>query len=80
MSFSLIAVTSDTSISILGVQNLSFGRPGASVSPPWGPLCQLGDTLVEPWQQQEDNVGVRNQMTESTLSSDWSGSGKAAAF
>ena len=29
---------------ILGVQNLSFDRPGASIFVPWGPFCQLGDT------------------------------------
>ena len=33
MVFPLIAVTLDTYIVILGVQNLAIGRPGASSSP-----------------------------------------------
>ena len=45
MVFPCISVTLDTDIAILGVQNLSVGRLGASNVPPWGPLCQLGDTL-----------------------------------
>ena len=32
MVFLLTAVTSDRDIAILGLQNLSFGRPGASTS------------------------------------------------
>ena len=44
MVFALIAVTLDTNIGIFGIQNLSFGRPGASILPPWGPFCQLADT------------------------------------
>ena len=31
MVFPLVAVTLDTDIAILGVQNLSFGMPGASI-------------------------------------------------
>ena len=42
--FPVAAVTLDTTFAILGVQNLSFGRPVASILPPWGPFCQLGDT------------------------------------
>ena len=42
MAFSLIAVTLDTDIAIVGVQNLSCGRPGASILPEL--FCQLGDT------------------------------------
>ena len=59
-----------------GVPNLSFGRPAASILPPWGPFCQLGDTLGA----MEGHIGAQNQMTESTLRSDWSCSGKALAF
>ena len=35
MAFLLIAVSLDMDIAILGVQNLSFGRPGAFIFPPW---------------------------------------------
>ena len=44
MIFSLVAAIRDTNFAILVVQNLSFDRPGASILPPWGPFCQLGDT------------------------------------
>ena len=44
MVFPLVAVTWDTIFIILGVQNLSFDKPGASIFLPWGLFCQLGDT------------------------------------
>ena len=44
MVFPLVAVTWDTIFIILGVRNLSFDRPGASIFSPRGPFCQLGDT------------------------------------
>ena len=40
----VIAVILDTDIAILGFQNLSSGRTGASIFTLWGPFCQLGDT------------------------------------
>ena len=43
MVFPLVAVTWDTIFIILGVQNLSFDRPGASILRPWGPFCQFGN-------------------------------------
>ena len=43
-AFSCIAVIWDPDIAIFGVQNRSFGRPGASISSPWKLFCQLGDT------------------------------------
>ena len=46
-AFSLIAVTLDTDIVILGAQRLSFGKPGASFLQPWVPFCQLRDTLED---------------------------------
>ena len=45
MVFQFISVTLDTNFAILNVQNLSFGMPDASISPPWGPFGQLEDTL-----------------------------------
>ena len=44
-----IVVTLDTDIAIVGVQNLSFARPGASTLAPWEPFWQL----ETPWGQQE---------------------------
>ena len=41
IAFVFIAATLDMDIVILGVQNLSFGVPGASTLPPLWPLCQL---------------------------------------
>ena len=41
-----------------GVPNLSFGRPAASILPPWGPFCQLGDTL----RAMEGHMGAQNQI------------------
>ena len=43
--FPVTDVTLDTNFAILGVQNLSFGRPVASILLPCGPICQFGDTL-----------------------------------
>ena len=43
MVFPLVAVTWETNFVTLGVPNLSFDRPGASILRPWGPFCQLGD-------------------------------------
>ena len=42
MVFPLIAVTLDTDIAILGVQNLSIGRPGASFYHPGAHFVSLG--------------------------------------
>ena len=42
----------------LGVQNLSFGRPGASTLAPWEQFCKL---LGTPWGTM-GAVGVRIQM------------------
>ena len=66
MAFSFIAVTLDMDIALLGFQNLSFGRPGASTLVPRGILAAWGH-LGGPWEQQEGQVGVRNQMTGSIL-------------
>ena len=52
--FPFIAVTLDKNFVILGVQNLSFGRPGASISQPWGPFCQLEDTLGDHGSSRKD--------------------------
>ena len=57
IAFSLIAVTLDMGIAMLGVQNLTFGRPGASIFPSWGPFCQLGDTLGEHGSSRKDTWG-----------------------
>ena len=40
-----------------GVQNLSFGRPGASISAPWGPFWQLQDTLGDHGSSRKDTWG-----------------------
>ena len=58
----LVAVTWDTIFIILGVQNLSFDRPGGSIFPPGGPFSQLGDTREDHGRTH----GVQKQMTEST--------------
>ena len=42
MAFSVIAVILDTDIVILGVQNLSFGRPDASIFHVRGDFGSLG--------------------------------------
>ena len=41
MALLLTVVTLDIDIFLLGIQNLSFGRPGVS----WEPFWQLGDSL-----------------------------------
>ena len=46
-------------IDILGVQNLSFGRPGASTWNIRGHFGSLGGG-GGPWEQQEGDVGVQN--------------------
>ena len=56
IAFSFIAVTLDTDIAILGVQNLLFGRLGASIFLPWGHLSAWGHR-GGPWEQQEGHVG-----------------------
>ena len=63
--FSLIAVTLDIDIVISRIQNLSFGRPGASIFHPGSRCVSLGRP-GGPWEQQERHVGLRRQMTEST--------------
>ena len=57
MGFPLIAATLDADFAILGVQNLSFGRPVAAILPAWGPFCQLGDTLGDRGSSREDTWG-----------------------
>ena len=42
MVFPLVVVTRATDFAILGVPNLSFDRPGASILRPWRPFCHLG--------------------------------------
>ena len=59
--FPFIAVTLDTNFVILGVQNLSFGRPGASILPPWGPSCQLEDTLGDHGSSRKDTWEPRTR-------------------
>ena len=58
-AFSLIALTFDTDIAILGAQNLSFGRVRASFLPLWGPFCQLGDTLGDHGSSRKDTWGSK---------------------
>ena len=50
-------VTSDIYIAILGAQNLSFGRLGASTLAPWGFFWQLQDAMGGPWEQTKDTRG-----------------------
>ena len=57
MAFPLIVVTLDMDIAILGVQSLSIGRPGASILQPWGPFCQLGDTMGDHGSSRKDTWG-----------------------
>ena len=45
MAFSFIVGTLDRDIAISAVEKISFGKPGASILPPRGPFCQLGDSL-----------------------------------
>ena len=59
MLFPFIAVTLDTNFAILSVQNLSFGRPVASILQPWEPFCQLGDTLGDHGSSRKDTWGGR---------------------
>ena len=58
MVFPLVALTWDTIFNILGVQNLSFDRPVASIFLPWGPFCQLGT----PERTMEGHMGAQNQI------------------
>ena len=79
MVFPVTAVTLDTDIAILGVQNVSIGRPGApfyhlghffvSLGTPWGTMGAAGQTRGGP----EPDDGNHSL-------SDWSCSGKALAF
>ena len=62
MVFPLVAVTWDANFANLDVEILSFDRPGASILPPWGPFCQLGDIRGD----HARTHGAQNQMTEST--------------
>ena len=57
MAFLFIAVTLDMNIVILGMQNLSFGRPGASTFAPSGPFWQLEDTLGDHGSSRKDTWG-----------------------
>ena len=52
-----IAVSLETSFAISGMQNLSFGRAVASILPPWGTFCQLGDTLGDHGSSRKDTWG-----------------------
>ena len=52
-----IAVSLDMDIVILGVQNVSFGRPGASTLASWEPFWQLGDTLGDQRSSKKDTWG-----------------------
>ena len=54
MALLFTAVTSDMDIAILGVQNLSFGRPSALSLAPWVPFLQLGDTLGDHGSSRKD--------------------------
>ena len=45
MAFSLLVVTLDMDVVILGIENLSFCRPGASSLAPWEHFGSLGT----PW-------------------------------
>ena len=54
MAFLVIAVTLDMDIAILGIQNLSFCRLGA--------ILAARGHLGGPWEQQEGQVGVQNQV------------------
>ena len=56
--YPVTAVTLDTNFAILGVQNLSFAKPVASILPPWGPFCQLGDTRGDHGR----HMGAQNQI------------------
>ena len=62
MAFSRIVVARNVDIVILGVQNLSFGRPGASTFPPWDPFFQLGDTLGDHGNSRNDTLGSRARL------------------
>ena len=57
MVFSLVAVTLDMDIVILGIPKLSFGRPGASILSSWELLCQLGDALGDHVSGRNDTLG-----------------------
>ena len=58
MAFLLVAVTLDMDIIILGVQNLSFGRPGASIFHPGDHFVSL-ETFEG---AMEGHMGAQNQI------------------
>ena len=58
MVFPLVAVTWDTIFAILGVQNLSFDRPGASIFHPGDHFVSL-KTFVG---AMEGHMGAQNQI------------------
>ena len=62
MAFLLIALTVDMDIIILGVQNLAFGRPGASTSPFSRAILAARGHLGGPWEQQEEHVGCGTRL------------------
>ena len=57
MAFSFVSVTLETDIVLLGVQNLSFGRPGAFILPAWVPFGQIGDTQGDHGSSRKDTWG-----------------------
>ena len=58
MVFPLVAVTWDTNFVILGVQNLSFDRPGGSILYPEDHFVSLGT----PERTMEGHMGAQNQI------------------
>ena len=58
MVFPLVAVTWDTMFGILGIQNLSFDRPGASIFHPGDQFVSLGTFEGTT----EGHMGSQNQM------------------
>ena len=59
MVFLLIVVSFDRDFAIWFVENLSFGRPGASTLAPWGPFWLLEDTLGDHRSSRKDMSGSR---------------------
>ena len=57
MVFPVVAVTLDADIAILGVQNLSIGRPRASILPSWGQFLQVGTPLGDHGSSRKDTWG-----------------------
>ena len=64
MAFSFIAVTLGKEIVILGIQKLSFGRPGASILASSEPFCQLGDALGDHGSSRNDTLGSETDFSD----------------